>query len=40
MPYHMDAKYYGVTYDDDGNPNAEQVRKAAEQSVMVRVKLD
>jgi deazaflavin-dependent oxidoreductase (nitroreductase family) len=36
---HMDAKYYNVTYNDDGNPNAEQVKSAAETTVMMQVTL-
>ena len=36
----MDAKYYSVTYDESGNPNPDQVRAAAENAVMVRVKLN
>ena len=36
----MDAKYYQVTYDDNGDPNAEKIRKAAEVAVMIRVVLN
>jgi deazaflavin-dependent oxidoreductase (nitroreductase family) len=32
-----DAKYYGVTLDAQGNPNAEEVEKAAQTAVMIRV---
>lgn len=36
---HFDAKYYQVTYDEAGNPNADQIRAAAEQSIMIQVAL-
>ena len=35
----FDAKFYGVTFDDQGNPNPEQVAQAAQTAVMVRVRL-
>jgi deazaflavin-dependent oxidoreductase (nitroreductase family) len=34
-----DAKYYEVTFDDQGNPRAEEVDKAAQSVVMIRVRL-
>ena len=34
-----DAKYYGVTFDDQKNPRAEEVEKAAQSAVMIRVRL-
>ena len=34
-----DARYYGVTIDDHRNPNAEEVEKAAQSVVMVRIQL-
>jgi hypothetical protein len=35
-----DAKYYGVaTYDDAGNPDPDEVRRGAEEAVMVRIAL-
>ncbi len=34
-----DAKYYGVTFDDNGIPRAEEVEKAAQTAVMIRVQL-
>ena len=34
-----DAKYYGVTFDADGNPRSEEVEKAAQAAVMIRIKL-
>lgn len=34
-----DAKYYGVTFDDHGNPRAEEVEKAVQSVVMIRVQL-
>ncbi len=34
-----DARYYGVTFDEGGNPNPEQVRQAAQSVVMVRIHL-
>jgi hypothetical protein len=36
---HIDAKFYGVEYDDDGNPNMDDVRRGAEDTVLVEVKL-
>ena len=33
---HFDAKYYGVHYEPDGRPNAEDVRHGAEGVIMVR----
>jgi deazaflavin-dependent oxidoreductase (nitroreductase family) len=34
-----DARFYGVTFDDQGNPNVEEVEKAAQSVVMVHVRL-
>ncbi len=34
-----DAKYYGVTFDEHKNPRAEEVEKAAQGVVMIRVRL-
>ena len=34
-----DARYYGVTFDDQGCPGAEEVEKAAQSAVMIRVRL-
>jgi deazaflavin-dependent oxidoreductase (nitroreductase family) len=34
-----DASYYGVTLDDDGDPRPEEVEKAAQTVVMVRIQL-
>ena len=34
-----DAKYYSVTFDDRGNPRAEEVEKAVQTVVMIRVQL-
>lgn len=34
-----DAKYYGVTFDEQGNPRAEEVEKAARTVVMIRTRL-
>ena len=34
-----DGKYYGVTFDEGGNPRAEQVEKAAQTAVMIRIEL-
>ena len=34
-----DARYYGVTFDDQGNPRAEEVEKAAQTAVMIRIRL-
>ena len=35
-----DAKYYGVTFDEAGNPNAAQVEQAVQTVVMIRVRLE
>ena len=34
-----DARYYGVTFDDHGNPKAEEVEKAVQTVVMIRIRL-
>ena len=34
-----DAKYYGVTFDDNKNPRAEEVEKGAQTVVMIRIGL-
>lgn len=34
-----DAKIYGVTFDPDGKPNHASVEKAAQTSIMIRIKL-
>jgi deazaflavin-dependent oxidoreductase (nitroreductase family) len=34
-----DAKFYNVTFDDQNNPRAEEVEKAAQDVVMIRVHL-
>jgi hypothetical protein len=34
-----DARFYGVTFDDHGNPRAEEVEKAVQTVVMIRVRL-
>ena len=34
-----DARYYGVTFDEHKNPRAEEVEKAAQSVVMIRVRL-
>jgi len=34
-----DARYYGVTFDDYKNPRAEEVEKAAQTVVMIRIRL-
>jgi deazaflavin-dependent oxidoreductase (nitroreductase family) len=34
-----DARYYAVTFDDYGNPRAEEVEKAALTVVMIRIRL-
>lgn len=36
----FDARFYGVEFDADGEPNWEDVRRAAERCVMLRVHLD
>jgi deazaflavin-dependent oxidoreductase (nitroreductase family) len=34
-----DATYYGVTFDDQKNPRAEEVQQAAQSVVMLRIRL-
>ena len=34
-----DARYYGVTFDEANHPRAEEVEKAAQAAVMVRIRL-
>lgn len=34
-----DAKYYSVSFDESGNPKAEEVEQAVQTVVMIRVKL-
>jgi len=34
-----DARFYGVTLDEQGNPNAQQVEQAAQSVVMIRIRL-
>ena len=34
-----DARYYGVTFDDTGSPRAEEVEKAVQTVVMLRILL-
>ena len=34
-----DARYYGVTFDDAGNPKLDEVAKAVQSVVMIRVQL-
>ena len=34
-----DARYYGVSFDEGGNPRTEEVEKAAQSVVMVRIYL-
>jgi deazaflavin-dependent oxidoreductase (nitroreductase family) len=34
-----DARYYGVTFDDHKNPRTEEVKKAVQTVVMIRVQL-
>lgn len=34
-----DGRYYGVTFDEGGNPRAEEVEKAAQSVVMIRTRL-
>jgi deazaflavin-dependent oxidoreductase (nitroreductase family) len=34
-----DARYYGVTFDEHGNPRSEEVEQAVQSVVMVRVRL-
>jgi deazaflavin-dependent oxidoreductase (nitroreductase family) len=33
-----DARWYGVTFDEQGNPSAEEVEKAAQTVVMIRIR--
>jgi deazaflavin-dependent oxidoreductase (nitroreductase family) len=34
-----DARYYGVTFDEHNNPRTDEVEKAAQTAVMIRVQL-
>ncbi len=34
-----DARYYGVTFDDNNDPRVEEAEKAAQTTVMVRIRL-
>ncbi len=34
-----DAKYYGVTFDDQGNPRATEIEKAAQMIVLISIRL-
>jgi F420H(2)-dependent quinone reductase len=34
-----DARYYDVTFDEHGNPRAEEIEKAVQTVVMIRVRL-
>ena len=34
-----DARYYGVTFDDHRNPRADEIEKAAQTVVMIRIRL-
>ena len=34
-----DARYYGVTFDAEGQPNMDEIRKAATKAVMIRIAL-
>jgi len=34
-----DAKYYGVTFDDDENPKVDEIEKAVQTVVMIRIQL-
>ena len=34
-----DAQYYSVTFDEAGEPNKDEIRKAVDNVVMIRVKL-
>lgn len=34
-----DARYYGVTFDSEGNPKAQEVESAAQSVVMIRIGL-
>jgi deazaflavin-dependent oxidoreductase (nitroreductase family) len=36
----FDAKFYNVTFDDDGNPEEDKIRQAVQTVVMIRVQLD
>jgi hypothetical protein len=36
----FDARYYDVTYDDNGNPIKEEVEQAVQTVVMIQVQLD
>ena len=35
-----DARFYQVKFDDDGEPNWDDVQRAAQRCVMLQIKLD
>ena len=37
---HIDAKYYGVTYDEQGEPRPDEVQRGAEDTIMIRIHLN
>ena len=36
----FDAKYYGITFDSDGQPDMDQVKQGAAEAVMIQISLD
>ncbi len=36
----FDARFYGVNFDDDGEPNWDEVQRAAQRATMIRVQLN
>ena len=34
-----DARYYGVTFDANGHPNMDELRRAATEAAMIRISL-
>ena len=36
----QDARFYGVAFDPDGQPNADDIIRAAQDTIMVRIRLD
>ena len=36
----FDARFYGVSFDEDGEPNWEDVQRAAQRVTMIRVQLN
>ena len=36
----IDGRFYGVTFESEGEPNAEELNKAAAEAVMIRISIE